>query len=201
MLLAEGQTHVQQRKALTPAFSIQSIRSLMPIFWTKCLHMADLWEQEMRKEGVTSTRFEVLDWLNRATLDIIGRAGLGTDIDSLDDPETPLRDAYRKCFSFDLEARIINGLAAFTSLVRYLPAKANRDMMNARKAIVSRASVIIKEKETQAVATKEVKHKDIIGLVIRHNMKASIEDSLTVEVMRDQVMTFLGAGFVGFAVL
>ncbi len=68
VLLAEGQTHVVQRKALTPAFSITSIRSLMPVFWAKSLHMAKLWETEMKTEKVDSKCFEVLEWLNRTTV-------------------------------------------------------------------------------------------------------------------------------------
>lgn len=194
VLLAEGQTHVHQRKALTPAFSITSIRSLMPIFWTKALHMSNLWEEEMKHDGVTSKCFEVLEWLNRTTLDIIGKAGLGTDIDSLDDPETPLRQAYRKCFDFDLEARVINGLAAFTQLVRLIPAKTNRDMAFAKDTILARATTIIKQKQADALAKKESKNRDIIGLIIKDNMTASAEETLTVDAMRDQVMTFLGAG-------
>lgn len=173
VLLAEGQTHVKQRKALTPAFSITSIRSLMSIFWTKSLHMADLWEDEVKTEGVKSKCFEVLEWLNRTTLDIIGRAGLGTDIDSLDDPETPLREAYKRCFDFDLEARIINGLAAFTPLIRLLPTQTNRNIQNSRRTILSRAQRIIEEKQSDAHAKRETKHKDIIGLIVKDNMSAT----------------------------
>lgn len=156
--------------------------------------MAKLWEREIQEANAESKCFEVLEWLNRTTLDIIGRAGLGTDIDSLDDPETPLRDAYRRCFDFDLQARIVNGLAAFTSLVRYLPARANSDILTARNIILTRASQIIQEKQSEADRKQETRHKDIIGLIVRGNMVANKEDTLTVETMRDQVMTFLGAG-------
>ena len=194
VLLAEGHTHVVQRKALTPAFSITSIRSLMPVFWAKSLHMAKLWEDDMKAEGAKSKCFEVLDWLNRTTLDIIGKAGLGTDIDSLDNPMTPLRDAYRRCFDFDLEARIINGLAAFTPLIRLLPARANRDIQIARNIILSRAQQIIQEKQKPGEAAEVARHKDIIGLIVKDNMTASKEDTLSLETMRNQVMTFLGAG-------
>ncbi|KAK5463103.1 hypothetical protein LTS15_002816 [Exophiala xenobiotica] len=194
VLLAEGHTHVVQRKALTPAFSITSIRSLMPVFWAKALHMAKLWETEMKTEEVGSKCFEVLDWLNRTTLDIIGKAGLGTDIDSLDDPQTPLRDAYRRCFDFDLQARIINGLAAFTPLIRLLPARANRDILIARNIILSRAQQIIQEKQKNPEIQEKARHKDIIGLIVKDNMTASKEDTLSLEEMRNQVMTFLGAG-------
>lgn len=194
VLLAEGQTHVRQRKALSPAFSITSIRSLMPIFWAKSLHMANLWELEKEKSTAPSKCFEVLEWLNRATLDIIGEAGLGTDINSLDNPATPLREAYRKCFDFDLQARVINGLAAFTQLVRLIPAKTNRDVAFAKNTILARATTIIKQKQAESHEKQNARPKDIIGLIVKENMTASAEDTLTLDAMRDQVMTFLGAG-------
>ncbi|ETN45275.1 uncharacterized protein HMPREF1541_09106 [Cyphellophora europaea CBS 101466] len=194
VLLAEGHAHVTQRKALAPAFSITSIRSLMPIFWAKSLHMANLWDIEMANQGVASKCFEVLEWLNRTTLDIIGSAGLGTEIDSLGNPDTSLREAYKRCFDFDLQARVLNGLAAFTPLIRLLPMRANRDMHNSHKLILGRASEIIKEKQGDAKAQRETKHKDIIGLIVKGNSTASKADTLSQETMRDQVMTFLGAG-------
>jgi cytochrome P450 len=156
--------------------------------------MAELWEQELASASTKSKCFEVLEWLNRTTLDIIGRAGLGTDIDSLDNPDTPLREAYRRCFDFDLSARIINGLAAFTPLIRLLPSRVNRDIQNSRRIILSRASQIIKEKQAEVIAKQEPKTKDIIGLIVRDNMTAEAADLLSLDTMRNQVMTFLGAG-------
>lgn len=195
VLLAEGNVHAQQRKALTPAFSITSIRSLMPVFWTKALQMARLWDQEIAVEPSKTKSFEVLDWLNRTTLDIIGKAGLGTEINSLDNPATALRQAYRACFEFDLEARIVNGLAAFTQLVRLLPVRTNRDLAFAKNTILSAATDIIRQKQVEAEDKMiSSKPKDIIGLIVKDNMAASAADTLTIEAMRDQVMTFLGAG-------
>ena len=67
VLLAEGETHVHQRKALAPGFSISSIRSLAPVFWEKSLHLARLWQSEMMSENVKMKSFECLEWLNRVS--------------------------------------------------------------------------------------------------------------------------------------
>lgn len=192
VLLAEGDAHVRQRKALTPGFSIQSIRALAPVFQRKALLLSNLWEKAMDAEGVKSKSFEVLEWLNRTTLDIIGEAGFGTDLDSLEHPETPIREAYRLVFAFDISSRVLHGLAAFIPLTKYLPAKMNRDMLASRNIILSKATEIIKEKQT----VTHSKDKDIIALIVRDNMKtnAASGDKLSFETMRDQVMTFLGAG-------
>jgi len=156
--------------------------------------MASLWQQEMAAENVKSKCFEVLEWLNRATLDIIGEAGLGAEISSLDNPETPIRQVYRGLFSCDISSRIYHGLTTFIPLARYLPGKAHHDMDISRKTILAKATAIIKERQAEAMSQEEVRHKDIIGLMVRDNMKASAGETLSFETMRDQVMTFLGAG-------
>ena len=129
----------------------------------------------------------------QTTLDIIGQAGLGTNIDSLGHPDAPLREAYQLVFAFDIQSRALHGLAAFIPLTKYLPAKMNRDMLKSRTIILNKAASIIKEKQVQA-KQNTARPKDIIGLIVRDNMKASSADTLSFEVMRDQVMTFLGAG-------
>ncbi|KAH8687403.1 cytochrome P450 [Tricladium varicosporioides] len=194
VLLAEGNEHVHQRKALAPGFSIGSIRALTPVFWQKALLLSKLWREEMVESCVTTKCFEALEWLNRTTLDIIGQAGFGTDINSLENPETPIREAYRLVFAFDLGSRILHGLQAFIPSTKYLPAKMNRDMEAARSIILNKATTIITEKEGQAAA--HTKHKDIIALISKDNlkMKEAGEEGLSFETMRDQVMTFLGAG-------
>ncbi|KAE9376164.1 cytochrome P450, partial [Stipitochalara longipes BDJ] len=194
VLLAEGSDHVHQRKALAPGFSISSIRALSPVFWSKALLLSRLWQEEMTESRVSTKCFEVLEWLNRTTLDIIGQAGFGTDINSLENPDTPIREAYRLVFAFDIGSRILHGLQAFIPSTKYIPAKMNRDMEAARSIIVEKATTIITEKEGQAAA--HTNHKDIIALISKDNlkMKEAGEEGLSFETMRDQVMTFLGAG-------
>ena len=67
-------------------------------------------------------------------------------------------------------------------------------MEAARNIILDKATNIITEKEDQDVA--HTNHKDIIALSSKDNlkMKEAGEEGLSFETMRDQVMTFLGAG-------
>lgn len=194
VLLAEGAEHVHQRKSLAPGFSIQAIRALTPVFWAKSLLLAKLWKQEMIDENAKTKNFEILEWLNRTTLDIIGQAGFGTDINSLEHPETPIREAYRLVFAFDIGSRILHGLQAFIPATKYIPAKMNRDMEASRSIILNTSTDIINEKVMQANAHSG--HKDIIALIVKDNlkMKEAGEAGLSFETMRDQIMTFLGAG-------
>ena len=96
-------------------------------------------------------------------------------------------------FAFDIQSRIIHGLTVHIPLIGHLPAKTNRDILQSRTIILNKASSIIKEKQIQAQQST-ARPKDIIGLIVRDNMKSSGADTLSFEAMRDQVMTFLGAG-------
>jgi cytochrome P450 len=194
VLLAEGPEHVHQRKALAPGFSIQSIRALMPVFWEKGLRLSKCWQDEVREAGEVTKSLEILDWLNRTTLDIIGKAGFGYDINSLELPNTPIREAYRLIFAFDISSRVLHGIQAFISWSKYIPAKMNRDMRRSRAIIINKATEIIDTKVAEA--EQDTGGKDIISLIVKDNRKLQAlgEQGLSFETIRDQIMTFLGAG-------
>lgn len=194
VLLAEGPEHAHQRKSLAPGFSTQSIRSLLPVFWSKGTQVASKWRDEMASKNLTTTTIEVLEWLNRTTLDIIGQAGFGYNINSIDQPETSIRQAYRLVFAFDIWSRILHGVQAFVPASKYIPAKMNRDMQESHDIIVDKATEIIKEKLSEP--DDNVKSNDIMALIARDNKKLQEagEKGLSFETMRDQIMTFLGAG-------
>lgn len=224
VLLAEGAEHVHQRKVLAPAFSPSSIRALMPVFWEKALLMCNYWEEEIQDSGAPVTGgkhkgskskpIEVQNWMNRCTLDIIGKAMFGTDIDSLRQPENPLRQAYRLVFSFDMTSRILHVVNAFIPSSRYLPSKMNRDIEKSRDIILDKATEIIRSKYEDADEDSEKhgseggaedqgyargirqKAKDTISLIARASRKLESEGEpgLSFETTRDQIMTFLGAG-------
>ena len=192
ILLSEGDQHIRQRKTLTAAFSIQAIRDLNPVFWKKGLTMANLMSREMSVNSTEpSTTFEILDWLNRTTLDIIGKAGFGTDIDSLENPDAPLREAYRLLFAFDPLSRALYGIQAFVPWMKHLPFQTNRDVVESRTKIEATAGDIIDSKTKPGVS----KAKDIMTLIVRDNEKAKKDgDELSYTALRDQITTFLGAG-------
>ena len=196
VLLAEGDTHVQQRKALSPAFSISSIKTLSPIFWRKALLLSDLWRAELRKVTSQTSSIEVLDWFDRTTLDIIGDAGFGHNFDSLNHPETPIRKAYQRYFQFDNWDRLFHGLQSQTTLAKYLPMKAKHEILAARRTLIGVASDIIRDKQAKKQSHSLSAEKNIIAMIVRDNSSVSgkIEGDMTFETMRDQVMTFLGAG-------
>lgn len=196
LLTVEGDTHVQQRKAVAPAFSISSIKSLSPIFWRKALLLSQIWRAELSKDNNGTKSIEVLEWLNRTTLDILGEAALGKDFDSLTHPETPMRKAYKHLFEFDRSGQLFFALLTTTPLALYLPLRAKQKFAAARGAVISIASEIIREKQSKKISETLSHEKDLLSLIVRDNLIANgrREGKMTFEDMRDQVMTFIGAG-------
>lgn len=59
---------------MNPAFGAGQIRELTEIFVEKSLELRNAWESEIQKQEETPT-IDVLSWLSRMTLDVIGLAG------------------------------------------------------------------------------------------------------------------------------
>ncbi|MCJ1477757.1 hypothetical protein MMC13_006430 [Lambiella insularis] len=82
VLVAEGEEHKTQRKSLSPAFAYRHIKELYPTFWLKSRELvqalSSLVKEELLKEGDEKGApvVHMGSWLSRATLDIIGVAGL-----------------------------------------------------------------------------------------------------------------------------
>ncbi|KAI3172833.1 hypothetical protein DTO046C5_3180 [Penicillium roqueforti] len=102
ILLAEGEEHKTQRKNLMPAFAYRHIKNLYPVFWAKSVEMVKMIEDDLRSrkaDGNNDKTVQISNWASRATLDIIGVAGMDHDFDSLRDPENTLNQSYRKIMS------------------------------------------------------------------------------------------------------
>lgn len=75
MLAAEGVVHKRQRRVATPAFSIQNLRSLVPLVFSKGNLLKEKWMQLGREASSAELIVDVCQWVSRATFDVIGVAG------------------------------------------------------------------------------------------------------------------------------
>lgn len=189
VLLVDGEEHVRQRKALSPAFSTSAVRELVPVFFSKALLLTRLLASEAQRRGPAAP-IEILEWLNRATLDIIALAGFGYEVDCLGNSKNPLRQAYSSLFAFDLSSRIIMGLRLIFPIFRLVPSQMNRSMANARK-IVDEVSTDIEKREYRSERHHCACGAPESGL---GKDRATADDILSTDTIRQQIMTFLAAG-------
>lgn len=191
VLLVEGDVHVRQRKVLAPAFSTSAIRDLERLFFAKGLLLVSVLEKSLWSVPGGQC-VEILTWVNRATLDVIGTVAFDYDVDSLRNPETPLHQAYSAIFAFDLTAVVVMALRLYIDAVRYVPFKMNRAFDSSCQVVTDIASDVVNSKLDSGLASSA--KKDVISLVMRHNKSLPESERLSFEDIRDQVKTVLAAG-------
>lgn len=180
-------------------FDAKLIKKLYSIFWSKAAEMVSLMKKDIKtRPGCPSQRSAVVDmddWTSRVSLDIIGKAGFGSDFCSLNDPHTPLTDAYRAAFVFsNSKIFFILSLMTHPKLVSMLPLARNRQIIAGRNAVHEFVrDFLAKRKEAlHAIAgdqeyVEENEYNDIIHAAMRTR-------AFTTEGLVDQSKTLLGAG-------
>ena len=187
ILLAEGDEHKHQRKGLAPAFNFRHVKQLYPIFWQKAREMVLMIGKDLDKKAPENVE-EVGEWASRATLDIIGVAGMGQDFNSLADPDTELNKTYRSIFNPSGTAQILGLLQFFLPnwFLRNLPIKRNDDIVAASRLARDTSRQLVRRKQEQMEKKHEVSP-DIISVALESGVFS--EDKLV-----DNMMTFLAAG-------
>ncbi|KAK0656401.1 cytochrome P450 4A12A [Cercophora newfieldiana] len=169
ILFAEGDEHNIQRRKLMPAFSFRHIKDLYPVFWSKSKESVEAMTSTVLND---SPVLEVGSWASRATLDMIGVAGLGRDFNAIADPSNPLSQTYQSLFKPSAQGRLLGLISLFLPgwFVDKLPVSRNNDVHHAVRLIRSRPPSV-----------------DILSVALQ---SGSFTDSNLV----DQMMTFLLAG-------
>ncbi|KAF8750444.1 cytochrome p450 [Rhizoctonia solani] len=179
ILAADEVAHKRQRRVMSPAFSALHIRNLLPIFIAKSNQLRDIWMDKLHDKPAGET-IEVLSWLTRATLDIIGLAGFGYDFRSLEDEDKDeLSKAYTELFNSNINISpfiIIKGLVCdFLGI----PTEDSR-RFKANQATVRRIGTeLMKDKKALLQGTRGAKN----------NLRAMSDEEVL-----GQISTFLVAG-------
>lgn len=95
---------------------------------------------------------EISGWASRATLDIIGDAGMGQDFNAIEDPYTPLNVTYRKVFQISSAQQRILGLMSF-----FLPQWFVRSLPLTHNSNIAQASAGIKKVSHELIHRKQEK--------------------------------------------
>lgn len=80
LLATLGERHRKQRKLLNPVFSIAHMRHMLPIFYNIACKLQDAIRVRV-KDG--ACEIDMLDWMGRTALELVGQGGLGHSFDPL----------------------------------------------------------------------------------------------------------------------
>ncbi|KAI0060548.1 cytochrome P450 [Artomyces pyxidatus] len=209
LLFVEGDKHKQQRRIMSPAFGPTQIRALTSIFVEKSNQLRDIWMGLATQTQGEEATVDVLAWLNKMTLDVIGLAGFNYSFDALNAEEKPneLNEAVRTVFSSG-GGNILQALQSILPFLRIIPTERQKRLAHAQ-ATMNRIGMSLLESRKAAlreavdatdgaphVGRKDIQGKDLLSLLIKANMAEDIKEDgrMSDQDVLAQVPTFLIAG-------
>lgn len=175
-----------------PAFAYRHVKDLYPLFWSKSREMVQAIAQECQTKDAEPLNnapvVEIASWTSRATLDIIGLAGMGQDFNALQNPDNELTRAYRSIFQLDRQAQFLGllGLVLPRRFLQALPLRRNREFFHG-VGTVRRVSGELTRQKRQKLDQEKQTGNDILSVAMKSG-------GFTDENLVDQMMTFLAAG-------
>ncbi|KIM28538.1 hypothetical protein M408DRAFT_16272 [Serendipita vermifera MAFF 305830] len=207
LISAEGMEHRYQRRIMMPAFSSSHLRNLLPTFLSKAAELRDILNEQIIASPTPPT-VDVVHWLSRATLDIIGLAGFNYDFSTLRQGEegTELSAAFHR-FNSANKFPLLLLLKGFIPILRIFEFDASaRQAQKLRKIMRQIGLQLIEEKQREVMSEKasgggtvleEKGHdRDLLSLMIKSNMSTTTpqDQKLSVPQILNQIPTFLLAG-------
>ncbi|KAI0789221.1 cytochrome P450 [Abortiporus biennis] len=207
LLSVYGETHRRQRKMLNPVFSINHMRHMTPVFYAIAHKLRDAIAVQVKE---TPRDLDMLRWIGRTALELIGQGGLGYSFDPLvEDKPNDFGDAMKNFlptifhfqllrFKFHWFTKI--GSASFRRrLVEMIPNPLVQKIKDIVDTMHSHAVEILNGKKQalkagdEAVVEQISQGKDIISVLLKTNMEASEEDKLPEEEILAQMATLVFA--------
>ncbi|KAK4705271.1 hypothetical protein P7C70_g937, partial [Phenoliferia sp. Uapishka_3] len=225
ILFAEGEDHRRQKKIMTPAFSPSALRDLTPIFFELSYKLRDAWmglietdtldprafsnqaaieafKESRKEEG--QVVLEVMKWMSRYTLDVIGRAGFSYNFDALNRKENLLGDAFSGVFTSSVSLPTASGLLAqrllstivarFPNLLSYIPNDRIQAFNKAFATMDSESRKIIDIKRREFEESGEGGGKDLLSLMLKANASGDVKVKMSDVELQGQMTTFMLAG-------
>ncbi|KAG6336263.1 hypothetical protein ID866_2817 [Astraeus odoratus] len=200
VLTTEGETHARQRRIL--------YSDLAHRVNTNILQLRDQWTQLANNHQSLYRAIDVLPWLSRATLDVIGMAGFGYQFNALAGKNDELANAYDLIFNTARKLALRTILEVWIPLLRKFRPKSEA-MDKARAHLVRIGLQLIDERKmAMAVETgvdslhknmpkcpKESRPRDLLSVLVQSNMASFASQQMTTSEVLCQISTFLIAGY------
>ncbi|KAJ6586473.1 cytochrome P450 [Mycena vulgaris] len=201
LLVVEGDVHKQQRKIMNPAFGAPQIRELTGVFVEKSIHLRDIWAAQAAQSGGIA-RVDILSWLSKATLDIIGLAGMcllfHVMLSPTDMPDE-LSAAFEVLFRTQTDFSLLQAIQIFFPIFRPIPLPADKIARESQTTMmrIGRQLLADSKRDIAESGTFEAgRARDLLSLLVRANTSKEIPASqrLSDEDVLAQVPTVLVAG-------
>ncbi|OAY27063.1 cytochrome P450 72A397 isoform X2 [Manihot esculenta] len=195
-LLARGVTDLQgekwaeRRKVINPAFQLEKLKGMIPVFAFSCNRMIEQWKEMVHDQETCEV--DVWPELQKVTKDIISRVAFGSSYEE-----------GKKIFELQQES-IMLAVEATKSLYvpgfRFVPTKKNRRRYELAREITSMLRDLVERKQN-AMRTGKSKLDDLLSLLLHSNEQNSSSNAsgrkvngLTIEEVIEECKVFYLAG-------
>ncbi|KAM5541728.1 hypothetical protein V8D89_004457 [Ganoderma adspersum] len=202
-----GERHKRQRKLLNPAFSPAHLRQMLPTMYRVTYQLRDGMASRL---GDDWSEVDMLTWIGRASLELIGQAGLGCSLDSLEDDSIgaygeALKSLTPSLVPLALSRRLLPRLVKIGSarfrrfVVDLLPFQSVQNLRDVVNVMDMAARCIVAERKEalrcgeDAVLQQIGEGKDLLSRLLRANMESPDGDVLSDEEILGQVSTLVFA--------
>ncbi|KAH8998317.1 cytochrome P450 [Lactarius hatsudake] len=193
---ATGETHRRQRGIMNPAFSAPQMRTFLPMFQNSASKLVQMLKEEVvAAEPSGQLIIDMIGWLSRTTLDVIGEAGFGFQFGSLDGLENPLRKQNENLFT-GTPSRYGFIIRTLWYYILELPFDPLRYLPTPRYRRFRRYSAFI-HNFSQGIVERSIIEgdgKDVMSVLLRANASEDPRRTLSDIEIVDQIPTLLFAG-------
>ncbi|KAK7258268.1 hypothetical protein RIF29_32854 [Crotalaria pallida] len=161
----DGDKWAKHRKIVSPAFNVEKLKVLVPIFTECCSDLISKWESLLSSSSNNgSCELDVWPFIQNVSSDVLARAGFGSSFEE-----------GRRVFELQREMLTLTMTLfkfAFIPGYRFLPTYTNRRMKAIDQEI--RASLMgIINRRLKAIKAGEPTNNDLLGILLESNYKES----------------------------
>ncbi|KAJ7128827.1 cytochrome P450 monooxygenase [Mycena crocata] len=203
LLTTELEVHHRHRRILNPAFGGAQIRDLTEIFMEKSIQLRDVWSLEIA-QATGPARLDVLIWLRRITLDIIGEAGFGYQFNALkpNGAADELNDAFTQLLHGPHTSvyGAIRAIQGMFPILRFLPLPGGNIARIATQNMMSVGAKIVADRKAEIQASEGPKGipsgRDLLSVLLKANMAPDLPENqrLSDSEVIAQIPSFFSAG-------
>ncbi|KAF9064445.1 cytochrome P450 [Rhodocollybia butyracea] len=196
LLSTGGEHHRKQRKMLNPVFSIAHMRSMMPTFYD----VVDQLETALSNRVQNGpTEIDLLGWMARTALELIGQSGFGYSFDNMveDAPKHKysivVKDLVPALSRLRVERDFILPFALKFIPTRVFNLSYEHVPMESSSRSPRYGHLHAPTFRDEAVARQIGRGKDILSVLMKENLQADNEDKLDEDEIIGQMTTFIFA--------
>ncbi|EIM81571.1 cytochrome P450 [Stereum hirsutum FP-91666 SS1] len=207
LLSTLGVHHRRQRKLLNPVFSINHMRYMIPTFYSISHQLDDILKAKVDNGP---QELDVLEWMTRVALELVGQGGLGYSFETLDERKSNrYAEAVKMLFPTAGRIELLRmflpyfsnlGTASFRHwAIRLLPSKNIKLLIDATEVMDETSKKVFYhkkealEKGDDAVVHQMGEGRDIMSILMQSNLTADEDDRMPESELLGQMSTLVFA--------